>query len=160
MSAKSVTIPIRNLVQATEPRRPQYVNELIEQLGLINRKLDALLLQQDLPGQSPQPTQYIGRRLHLIVGTVAEWADIPVRLIFQRDRTDRVATARFLVYWLAHHIADLGNSEIARQLDRDPSAVTHGLQALDNRMSYDQPFKQNVRALEQLMRDRMEAMFL
>lgn len=63
-----------------------------------------------------------------IAEAVAEEAGVPVGRIMGKTRTQHVAHARQLVYFIAHR-RGIAPADIARAMRRDHSTVLHGIEA-------------------------------
>ena len=61
--------------------------------------------------------------------------------IYSRCRTRQVADARHTVIYLAIHYTTMLSRDIALELDRSLSSVSHAITSIENRLETDQSFR-------------------
>ena len=61
--------------------------------------------------------------------------------IYSRCRTRQVSDARHTVIYLAIHYTTMLSGDIAQELDRSLSSVSHAITSIENRLETDQSFR-------------------
>lgn len=84
---------------------------------------------------------------HEILAKVADYFKLTVAILRSHKRTQRIATARQIAYYLLRKNTDLSFPAIGEMLDRDHSSVIHGNQTIVRRIDRDAAFGFTVNAI-------------
>ena len=64
--------------------------------------------------------------------------------IYSRCRTQQIADARHTVIYLAIHYTIMSSGDIALELDRSLSSVSHAMTSIENKFETDQSFRMKI----------------
>jgi chromosomal replication initiator protein len=91
-----------------------------------------------------KPTPRNIPQLEAIKQTVCEYYELPIECMRARERTARLAEARFVAMWLARQLTGLTLAEIATGFDRHHADVLYGVRTIDSSTSVDRHLRNDV----------------
>lgn len=97
----------------------------------------------------------IAKRLQLgdIMNALCMFYDVESKYIFGKKRDRPYARPRQVLCYIAkNHIPDITLKEIGRFLGRDHSTVIHSVRSVENEMSYNQKFADEINKIKEMLK--------
>ena len=105
-------------------------------------------LAKDVMSHTVRPKAQKTINFDMILEATAEYYNINPDVIFSKSRIRDVADARHIIMYLSNKLTTLSSTSIGQKLNRSHTTVLHGINAVEDRLSYAKEVKEAIEAIE------------